>query len=51
MPVALSVIEVESPRAVLRKQGALAMRRSKVMQAAEEAREQGGVLTHEDLGV
>lgn len=51
VPVALSVIDVESDRAVLREQGALALRRSKIMRVAEEAREQGGVLTQEDLGV
>ncbi len=38
-------------REVLREQGAVALRRSKLMRVAEEAREQGGVLTQEDLGV
>jgi hypothetical protein len=51
VPVTLSVIEVESDREVLRDQGAVALRRSKVMRVASEAREQGGVLTQEDLGV
>ncbi len=48
----LSVIDVEKDREVLlREQGAVALRRSKLMRIAEEAREQGGVLTQEDLGV
>ncbi len=51
MPTALSVIDVEKDREVLREQGAVALRRSKLMRVAEEAREQGGVLTQEDLGV
>lgn len=50
-PVRLTVIEIESDREVLREQGAIALRQSKVMRIAEEAREQGGVLTQEDLGV
>jgi len=36
---------------VLREHGAVALRQSKLMRIAEEAREQGGVLTQEDLGV
>lgn len=51
VPTALSVIDVEKDREVLREQGAIALRRSKLMRIAEEAREQGGVLTQEDLGV
>jgi hypothetical protein len=51
VPTALSVIDVEKDREVLRTQGAIALRRSKLMRIAEEAREQGGVLTQEDLGV
>jgi hypothetical protein len=51
VPTALSVIDVEKDREVLRAQGAVALRRSKLMRIAEEAREQGGVLTQEDLGV
>ncbi|HET8580595.1 MAG TPA: DUF1670 domain-containing protein [Nitrospiraceae bacterium] len=51
MPVVLTVIDMEADREVLRAQGAVALRRSKVMRIAEEAREQGGVLTQEDLGV
>jgi biotin operon repressor len=47
----LSVIEVEHDREVLREHGAVALRQSKVMRITEEAREQGGVLTQEDLGV
>ncbi len=49
--VTLRVIAMEEDREVLRAQGAVALRRSKVMRLAEEAREQGGVLTQEDLGV
>jgi biotin operon repressor len=51
VPTALSVIDVEKDREVLRHQGAVALRRSKLMRIAEEAREQGGILTQEDLGV
>jgi hypothetical protein len=51
VPTALSVIDVEHDREVLRRDGAVALRRSKMMRIAEEAREQGGVLTQEDLGV
>lgn len=51
VPTVLSVIDVEKDREVLREQGAVALRRSKLMRIAEEAREQGGVLTQEDLGV
>ncbi len=51
VPTTLSVIDVEKDREVLREQGAIALRRSKVMRITEEAREQGGVLTQEDLGV
>jgi hypothetical protein len=51
VPTALSVIDVEQDREVLREYGAVALRRSKLMRIAEEAREQGGVLTQEDLGV
>lgn len=51
VPVVLRVIAMEEDREVLRMQGAVALRRSKVMRLAEEAREQGGVLTQEDLGV
>jgi len=51
VPTALSVIDVEKDREVLRKYGAVALRQSKLMRISEEAREQGGVLTQEDLGV
>jgi biotin operon repressor len=51
VPTALTVIDVEKDREVLRKHGAVALRQSKLMRIAEEAREQGGVLTQEDLGV
>lgn len=51
VPTALSVIDVESDREVLRAHGAIALRQSKLMRISEEAREQGGVLTQEDLGV
>ena len=51
VPTALTVIDVEKDREVLREFGAVALRRSKLMRIAEEAREQGGVLTQEDLGV
>ncbi len=51
VPTALSVIDVEKDREVLREQGAVALRQSKLMRIAEEARDQGGVLTQEDLGV
>ncbi len=51
VPTALSVIDAEKDREVLRMQGAVALRRSKLMRIAEEAREQGGILTQEDLGV
>jgi hypothetical protein len=51
VPTVLSVIDVDKDREVLREQGALALRRSKLMRIAEEARDQGGVLTQEDLGV
>jgi hypothetical protein len=49
--VTLSVIDVASDREVLRAQGAIALRQCKLMRISEEAREQGGVLTQEDLGV
>ena len=51
VPTALSVIDVEKDREVLRQYGAVALRRAKLVRIAEEAREQGGVLTQEDLGV
>jgi len=51
VPTALTVIDVEKDREVLREQGAVALRQSKLMRISEEAREQGGVLTQEDLGV
>jgi hypothetical protein len=51
VPTALTVIDIEKDREVLREHGAVALRRSKLMRIAEEAREQGGVLTQEDLGV
>jgi hypothetical protein len=51
VPTALSVIDVQKDREVLRDHGAVALRQSKLMRIAEEAREQGGVLTQEDLGV
>jgi hypothetical protein len=51
VPTALSVIDVEKDREVLREHGAVALRQSKLMRIAEEARDQGGVLTQEDLGV
>lgn len=51
VPTALTVIDVPKDREVLRAHGAVALRRSKLVRIAEEAREQGGVLTQEDLGV
>ncbi|MBA3939403.1 MAG: DUF1670 domain-containing protein [Planctomycetes bacterium] len=51
VPTALTIIDVEQDREVLRKHGAVALRQCKLMRIAEEAREQGGVLTQEDLGV
>jgi hypothetical protein len=51
VPVVLRVIAMDEDREVLREHGAIALRRSKVMRISEEAREQGGVLTQEDLGV
>ena len=36
---------------MLREHGAVALRQRQLMRIAEEAREQGGVLTQEDLGV
>lgn len=51
VPVALTVIDIEKDREVLKEYGATALRRTKVVRIAEEAREQGGVLTQEDLGV
>jgi hypothetical protein len=51
VPTSLSVIDVEKDRAVLREHGAVALRQSKLMRISEEAREQGGILTQEDLGV
>jgi hypothetical protein len=51
VPTALTVIDVQKDREVLRAHGAVALRRAKLMRIAEEAREQGGVLTQEDLGV
>ncbi len=51
VPVALSVIDIEKDREVLHEHGAVALRRSKLTRIAEEAREQGGVLTQEDIGV
>lgn len=51
VPTALSVIDIEHDRAVLREHGAVALRQLKLMRISEEAREQGGVLTQEDLGV
>jgi hypothetical protein len=51
VPTALSVIDVEQDREVLRAHGAIALRQSKLTRISEEAREQGGVLTQEDLGV
>jgi len=51
VPTALTVIDVAQDREVLREHGAVALRRSKLVRIAEEAREQGGVLTQEDLGV
>lgn len=51
VPVRLSVFCVSDDREVLRRDGAVALRRLKVMRIAEEAREQGGLLTQEDLGV
>jgi len=51
VPTTLTVIDVEKDRAVLREHGAVALRQSKLVRVAEEAREQGGVLTQEDLGV
>jgi hypothetical protein len=50
VPTALTVIDVKKDREVLREHGAVALRRSKLVRIAEEAREQGGVLTQEDLG-
>jgi hypothetical protein len=51
VPVTLTVIDIEKDREVLLAHGAVALRRSKLTRIAEEAREQGGVLTQEDLGV
>lgn len=51
VPTALTVIDIEKDREVLREHGAVALRRAKLVRVAEEAREQGGVLTQEDLGV
>lgn len=51
VPTSLTVIDVEKDREVLREHGAVALRQSKLVRIAEEAREQGGVLTQEDLGV
>ncbi len=51
VPTTLTVIDVEADREVLREHGAVALRRAKLVRIAEEAREQGGVLTQEDLGV
>jgi hypothetical protein len=51
VPTALTVIDVQKDREVLREHGAVALRRAKLVRIAEEAREQGGVLTQEDLGV
>jgi hypothetical protein len=51
VPVTLSVFCVSDDREVLRRDGAVALRRLKVMRVAEEAREQGGLLTQEELGV
>jgi hypothetical protein len=51
VPTALTVIDIQKDREVLREHGAVALRRSKLVRIAEEAREQGGVLTQEDLGV
>jgi hypothetical protein len=51
VPVTLTVIDIEKDREVLHEHGAVGLRRSKLMRIAEEAREQGGVLTQEDLGV
>jgi hypothetical protein len=51
VPTILTIIDVEKDREVLRKSGAVALRQSKLMRIAEEARDQGGVLTQEDLGV
>lgn len=51
VPTALSVIDVDQDREVLREHGAVALRQSKLMRISEEARDQGGVLTQEDLGL
>lgn len=51
VPTALTLIDVQKDREVLRAHGAVALRRAKLVRIAEEAREQGGVLTQEDLGV
>lgn len=51
VPTTLTVIDITTDREVLREHGAVALRQSKLMRIAEEAREQGGVLTQEDLGV
>ena len=51
VPTALTVIDIDKDREVLREHGAVALRQSKLMRISEEAREQGGVLTQEDLGV
>jgi hypothetical protein len=48
---ALSVIDVDKNREVLRQHGAVALLQSRLMRISEEAREQGAVLTQEDLGV
>ena len=50
VPTALTVIDMEKNREVLRKHTAVALRRAKLVRIADEAREQGGVLTQEDVG-
>lgn len=49
--VCLTIIDIEKDCEVLHTHGAVALRRSKLTRIAEEAREQGGVLTQEDIGV
>jgi len=49
--VTLTTLDLTSDREVYRSQGAVAQRRGKLLRITEEAREQGGVLTQEDLGV
>lgn len=51
VPVVLTVFRLDEDRATLREHGAIGLRQAKVCRITEEAREQGGLLTQEDLGV